>query len=159
MGYVLRRDEDKGLVWALGSLVNARATTDETGGLFELLEYTGREGDAAPIHIHPEASESFYVLEGDLTMLVGAEKLRATAGSFSFIAPGERHAFQVDSPTAKFLQLMAPGGIFPFFQEVGEPAPSATLPPPSDEPWDVDALLEAMERHGMQVVGPPLGTE
>lgn len=40
MGYVLQRDQGKRLVWALGSLVNARATTDETGGAFELLEYT-----------------------------------------------------------------------------------------------------------------------
>ena len=29
----------------------------------------------------------------------------------------------------------------------------------SDEPWDIDALLPAMERHGIEVLGPPLGME
>lgn len=157
MGYLQQPDESKRLVWALGSLVNARATTEDTGGRFELLEYTAREGDAAPVHTHAEESESFYVLEGEVVLLVGDDEMTATAGSFAFVPPGERHAFRVDSPTATFLQFMTSGGILPFFEEIGEPAPSATLPRSSDEPWDVDALLRAMEKHGMEVLGPPLG--
>lgn len=92
-------------------------------------------------------------------MLVGGDEVKTTAGSFSFIPSGQPHAFRIDSATAKFLQFMAPGGIFPFFEEIGEPAPSPTLPPPSDEPWDIDALLAAMQRHGMEVLGPPPGME
>lgn len=90
-------------------------------------------------------------------MFVGEGEVAAEAGSFTFVAPGERHAFRVDSPQARFLQLMTGGGILPFFQEIGEPAKVATLPPPSDEEWDVDALVQAMERHGMEVLGPPPG--
>lgn len=157
MSHVLQAREGNRLVWALGSLVRALATTADTDDRFELLEYTAREGDAAPVHAHPEASESFYVTEGRLTMLVGENELTVSSGSFSYVSPGERHAFRVDSPTATFLQLMTPGGILPFFEEIGEPAQSATLPPVSDEPWDIDALLEAMERHGMEVLGPPPG--
>lgn len=156
MGYIQHRGESKRLVWALGSLVNARATTDDTQGRFELLEYTAREGDATPIHVHAEQSESFYVLEGQVTVLVGEDEAQTTAGSFTFIPPGERHAFRVDSPTAKLLQFMTSGGILPFFEEIGQPATSATLPQASDEPWDIDALLQAMEKHGMKVLGPPL---
>lgn len=159
MGYVQQPDDSQRLVWALDSLVNARATIDDTGGRFESLEYTAREGDAAPVHTHPDESESFYVLEGQVTMLVGEDEVETSAGSFTFVPPREPHAFRVDSPTAKFLQLMTSGGILPFFEEIGEPATSATLPQPSDEPWDIDALVKAMDKHGMQVLGPPLGTE
>lgn len=159
MSYVLRRDESNRLLWVLGSLVSAKATTADTQGAFELLEYTAQEGDAAPVHTHPDSSESFYILEGEVTLFVGDDELQAPAGSFAFVSPGERHAFRVSSPTATFLQLMAGGGILPFFEEVGETAPSRTMPPPSSEPPDIDALVQAMERHGMQVLGPPPGME
>lgn len=92
-------------------------------------------------------------------MLVGDDELTAPSGSFSFVSPGQPHAFWVDSATATFLQFMAPGGIAAFFEEIGEPGPSTTLPPVSDEPWNIDVLVEAMERHGMEVVGPPPGTQ
>lgn len=157
MGYFQNADGGSRLLWVLGALVNARATTADTAGLFELLEYTAREGDAAPVHKHPGQSESFYMLRGEVTMFVGSDEMVAGAGSFTYVSPGEPHTFRVDSPEARFLQLMTSGGILPFFQEVGEPAPAATLPPPSAEPWDVDALVEAMERHGMEVLGPPPG--
>ncbi len=159
MNYVRQPVEADRAVWALGSLVTALATTAETGDRFELLRYSAREGDAAPVHTHPDASESFYITEGQLTMLIGDDELTAPSGSFSFVSPGQPHAFRVESPTATFLQFMTPGGIFPFFEEIGEPAPSTTLPPVSDEPWDIDALLKAMERHGMEVVGPPPGAQ
>lgn len=157
MGYVVQPDGADRSVWALGSLVTALATTADTGDRFELLRYSAREGDAAPLHSHLEASEAFYVTRGQLTMLVGEDELTVPSGWFSLVSAGEPHAFRVDSPTATFLQLMAPGGIFPFFKEIGEPAPATTLPPVSDEPWDIDALVEAMERHGMEVLGPPPG--
>lgn len=159
LDHVLQRGERKRSVWALGSLVSALATPADTDGAFEALEYTAREGDSAPIHAHPNSWECFHVIEGQLAMLVGEEECTAPVGSFSFVPPGERHAFRVISPTATFLQFMTPGGIFSFFEEIGEPAPSATLPPVTDEPWDVNSLLEAMERHGMEVLGPPLGME
>ncbi len=159
MGSVGQRDERERLLWVLGSLVNARATTTDTGGLFELLEYTGREGDAAPFHTHAEESESFYVLDGRITFFVGDREIEAMPGSFTFVPSGERHAFRIESSEATFLQFMTAGGILPFFEEVGEPAPAATLPPPSNEPWDIEFLVNAMERHGMQVLGPPPGME
>lgn len=155
MGYVQQPDESERLVWALDSLVNARATTDGTQGRFELLEYTAREGDAAPVHAHANESESFYVLQGQVTMLVGEDEVQTTAGSFTFIPPGERHAFRVDSPTAKFLQFMTSGGILPFFEEIGEPATSATLPRSSDEPWDIDASCRRWRSTGCRSSAHP----
>lgn len=159
MSYVLQRNESKRLLWVLGSLVQARATIDDTSGAFELLEYTAREGDAAPVHSHPASSEAFYVLEGEVEMVVGNQEVLARTGSFTLVSPGERHAFRIATPTATFLQLMTGRGMLPFFEEVGEPASSATLPPHSIEPWDIDALVQAMQRHGMEVLGPPPGAE
>ena len=53
MGYVMQSGDSDRSVWALGSLVTALATAADTGDRFELLRYSAREGDAAPVHAHP----------------------------------------------------------------------------------------------------------
>lgn len=159
MGYVLRHDEGKQLVWALGALVNGRARALETDGAFELLEHTGPEGYASPLHTHLEEAESFYVIEGRLTMVIGDDEVAAEAGSFAYVPPKEQHAFRVDSPTARFLMLVTPPRLLPFFDEIGEPALSSTMPPAPDGPPDMDLLLQAATRHGMEVLGPPPGVD
>lgn len=157
MGYVLKDGEGKKLVWALGALVNSRAGADETRGSFELLEHTGPEGYASPVHTHLNESESFYVIEGQVTFVIGDEEVQATAGSFAHIPATEAHAFRVDSPTARFLMLVTPSRLLPFFEEIGEPALSPSLPPAPDGPPDVEALAQAATRHGMEILGPPPG--
>lgn len=159
MGYVLDANEGKKLVWALGGLVNSRAASDQTDGLFDLLEHTGRAGYASPIHTHLNESESFYVIEGQVTFVVGEEEVTAKAGSFAYVPPKEPHAFRVDSPTARFLMLVTPSRLLPFFEEIGEPALSPSLPPAPEDPPDEQALVEAATRHGMEILGPPPGMQ
>jgi hypothetical protein len=52
------------------------------------------------------------------------------------------------------LQLTSPAGFEDFAAEVGRPAASATLPEPS--PPDMAALVQAAERAGHEILGPPL---
>lgn len=157
MGYVLKSDESQKLIWALGALVNARASGDETAGVYELLEHTGPEGYASPLHTHIEEAEAFYVVDGRMTLVLGDDEFKATEGAFAFVPPKEKHAFRVDSPTARFLMLVSPARLLPFFEEIGEPALESTMPPPPAGPPDLDGLVEAATRHGMEVLGPPPG--
>ncbi|MFQ5967371.1 MAG: cupin domain-containing protein [Acidimicrobiia bacterium] len=156
-GFV-RQPEEGELVWALGALVNGKAVGRDTEGLFELLEHTGPEGYASPVHAHVNEAEAFYILEGQVYMIIGEEEFKATAGSFAYVPAKEKHAFRVDSPTAKFLMAVLPARLMPFFEEIGEPALSATIPPPPPGPPDLDSLVEAATRHGMEVLGPPPGS-
>lgn len=156
MGFVRRPEEGK-LIWALGALVNGKASGEETGGRLEVIEHTGPEGYASPLHTHVEEAESFYVLEGQLTVVLGEAETKATAGCFAYVPPKEAHAFRVDSPTARFLMLVTTPRLLPFFEEVGEPGLSATLPPPPEGPPDATLLAQIAERHGMEILGPPPG--
>jgi hypothetical protein len=38
-----------------------------------------------------------------------------------------------------------------FFAEVGEPASSRTLPPPSDQPSDFERIIRVAAEHGMNI--------
>jgi quercetin dioxygenase-like cupin family protein len=62
-------------------------------------------GEPSPPHVHHRHTESFYVLEGELTLTVGDRELRAEAGSWVQVAPGVPHAV---SRPARHLDLHAP---------------------------------------------------
>ena len=93
------------MLWFFGMLVTMKATAEQTGGEFILVEELAPRGTATPLHVHPEDDESFYILEGELTFyLEDGEPLPASAGSFVHIPKGYvPHAYQVDSETARFL--------------------------------------------------------
>jgi quercetin dioxygenase-like cupin family protein len=53
--------------------------------------------------------ESFYVLEGEVTLYIGDEPgVLAPAGSFAHIPGGAVHGFRVESESARYLILTTP---------------------------------------------------
>jgi quercetin dioxygenase-like cupin family protein len=67
-------------------------------------------GPSPPRHLHPAHVESFYVLEGELTLLTGDRELRAEAGSWVQVPVGLPHtvAFSGAAPV-RFLNVHTPG--------------------------------------------------
>ncbi|HEY5872791.1 MAG TPA: cupin domain-containing protein, partial [Gaiellaceae bacterium] len=72
-----------------------KASSDETNGLFSVLEADEPPGFGPPIHIHHDAAEAFYVLEGEYVMFLEEREVRCPAGSFIYIPAGMRHGFGV----------------------------------------------------------------
>lgn len=105
--------------------------------------------------MQPNEDETFYVLEGDLTVHVDGEEITASAGSTVYIPRGTPHSFRVDSETARLLVLNTPAGHERFFRAMGEPAAERTLPPPPEGPPDMDAMSRAAEDAGFRILGPP----
>ncbi len=127
-GYALKDGEGRA-VWFLGGLVTWKATGSNTEGRFELVEQSGRRGFAAPVHIHEREIEAFYVLEGEMTFVLGPKTISATAGSFLYIPQQTKHAFVIESEEAKFLALASPPALERFVDELGTPAKTTKLPP------------------------------
>ena len=72
------------------------ATGEETGGEFCLVDEQGSRGESVPLHRHPDDMESFYVLEGELTLYIDDQPgVRAPAGSFAHIPGGTAHGFRM----------------------------------------------------------------
>jgi len=57
-------------------------------------------GDQAPPHVHFSSDEAFYVLEGELEVLVGAERTIHPAGTLVVVPKGTTHTFATVGETA-----------------------------------------------------------
>jgi quercetin dioxygenase-like cupin family protein len=154
--YALGSVEGEAL-WFPGVLVTIKATAEQTGGEFFLFEEFASRGTATPLHVHPQDHESFYILEGELTIYLDGQPIAASAGSFVHIPKGYfPHAFQVDSETARFHVLTTPAHEH-FIRAASEPAQSRTIP--QQEPLDMEKVRAAAAEHGVEILGPPPGTQ
>jgi mannose-6-phosphate isomerase-like protein (cupin superfamily) len=143
-------------IWFLGNLTVVKATAQSTNGAYGLLESWVPAGASPPLHVHHREDETFWVLEGSLTIRCGDETYRATAGAYVFLPRGVPHTFRVDGEApARMLTLLTPGGGEAFFVEGGRPAERATLPPHG--PPDLARLERVAHQFGSEFVGPPLG--
>lgn len=150
-----RAIDDGEAIWFLGQLFVIKAASEDTGGVFALMEGVARRGPTAPLHVQPNEDETFHVLEGELTMHVDGEEMTASAGSTVYIPRGTPHAFRVDSETARMLVFNTPSGHERFFRAAGEAAGERRLPPPPEGPPDMDAMARAAEDAGFEILGPP----
>ncbi|HEU4630562.1 MAG TPA: quercetin 2,3-dioxygenase [Gemmatimonadaceae bacterium] len=142
-------------VWFLGNLMVLKATTQSTNGGYGLLESLIRPGASPPLHVHHREDETFWVLEGEVTIRCGDEIFHAPAGSYVFLPRGVPHTFRVEGETpARMLTLLTPGGGEMFFVEGGRPAEQPTLPPPGRP--DLAHLERVAHAFGSEFVGPPL---
>ena len=77
------------------------------------------DGDGPPQHIHKAEDEAFYVLEGEIKVLLGERTITATAGSFVVIPRGTVHTFsRVGQESAKVLAIFTPAGMEELWSEV-----------------------------------------
>ena len=144
--------EGEHLGFAGGGVFTMKATAEETGGAFLLMEHRSVGGKTTPLHTHPE-DEAIYVLEGELLVHIEGEEHRVRQGGL-FVAPrGVPHAMLITSETAHLLALQTPGTGEAFYRDASEPVDSAT---DASRPPDWARLREVAERsESIELVGPP----
>ena len=77
-----------------------------------LVPYTIRLYRSGPeAHVHADEDDAFYVLDDEITFLVGAEEVPAPAGTFVLVPPGVEHTFanRTERPV-RMLNIHAPAG-------------------------------------------------
>ena len=143
--------------WFFDSLMVIRA--DEPGAPV-IIEATVAPGGGAPLHVHTDLDDSFYLVSGRLAMRCGEEAFAVGPGSYVALPHGVPHTFRVvgDEP-AVMLQVHADDSFLRFVRAVGRPAPSRTLPPGIFPAGDMDTALEVAARTGQPVIGPPMSEQ
>ncbi len=141
--------------WFLGFLVTIKASSETTAGAVAVIEHRGPRGTGSPLHVHRNEDEWFYVTEGELTFWVGGQVITAGAGSFVYGPRDIPHTFTVSSDTARFLLVTEPAGFESFMRTISEPATELVIPPPSNEPPDIEALTRVAAEYGIEILGPP----
>ncbi|MFN8518517.1 MAG: cupin domain-containing protein [Chloroflexota bacterium] len=109
---VRRSGEGEGI--GLGRLL---VGDDAAEGRFALLELEGRPGVQVPAHIHRDADELFYVLEGRLMVQVAGDELEAGPGDLVLVPRGTAHGHRTPGEgRVRWLTLFAPGGAEGYFR-------------------------------------------
>jgi quercetin dioxygenase-like cupin family protein len=142
-------------IWLLGALYSFLGTADETNA-YLACQVRGPDGLAIPVHFHDSEDEAFYVAAGEVTIFLGGEQRRLSAGGFAHAPRGQEHAFRLETPDAVLLLLVSPGPKHEaMFREMGEPAAAYDIPPEPTSPPDPQQLGALAARHGTHMTGPP----
>ena len=150
---LIRQPGEGESLWFDGGLMTITAAAEETDGAFALFEYTAGRGKASPLHSHPEADETFWVVEGTMKAHIDGVEHDGGEGSTFVFRRGVPHAYAITSETARILMLLTPGGGENFFREAGTPALRHELPAPSER--NLAQFQAAAARNGVVLMGPP----
>ena len=123
-----------------------KASGRDNGGRFDLFVLDVAYGFGPPLHSHTEQEDTFYVVEGVLTVQLGDEIIELAAGDFASAAAGMPHSFTNADPDrpARMVNLMTPGiGFDQYVQQLIGGAPP--------EPAAMDKLNQEF---GVEIVGP-----
>jgi quercetin dioxygenase-like cupin family protein len=132
------------------------ATGAQTAETFTLVEEQAQRRESVPLHLHRDDPESFYVLEGEITIYFDEEPgVRASAGSFAHIPGGHVHGFRIESETARYLILTTPRH-GQFYRDITLASRPGGLPPL--ESVDGAQIKKTCEAYGVEFVGPLPGT-
>jgi mannose-6-phosphate isomerase-like protein (cupin superfamily) len=151
----LMQDEGEAL-WFLGTRATIKASADSTDGRVCIIEQLAPPGSGSPLHVHTNEDEWFYVIDGELTFLVGGERIVARSGGFVYGPRGIPHIFQVTSEgPSRFLLVAEPGGFEAMVRAAGVQATAPGLPPSDSPPPDMELLGAAAAAQGIEILGPP----
>src|SRR6218665_3558238 len=92
-----------------------KADREVTGGQFSLIEQVIPAGFESPWHVQHSEDESFYVVEGAVTVIVGDSRVSLRAGDFAFGPRGIAHGFRIEGEAPARLLLMTTGSDFSDF--------------------------------------------
>lgn len=145
-------------IWFQGGIITMKARRLDTDGQFGLTEWYGPRGMVAPGHIHEHEAEGFYILEGTLDIGVGDTVYHATPGAYIYVPKQTVHDWVVRSAVCKFLVLIIPGGFEHFFEELSEPALSATYPYTEHRTPALEEVVSVGAKYGWRSGEGPLAT-
>jgi quercetin dioxygenase-like cupin family protein len=121
-----------------GRAGDVKAAGADTSGALGLVETTIPRGHSAPLHVHRQEDEAFYVLTGTVDLVCGDERFRAEQGAFVYLPRGVPHTFLgVSDDAVRVLVFMLPAGLEEAFADPAH-------------------FGEVFERRHVEVVGPPL---
>jgi mannose-6-phosphate isomerase-like protein (cupin superfamily) len=126
--------------------MRVKAGADETAGVVSVLEAHEPPGFGPPIHVHHDAAEAFYVLEGEYFMYLEDDEFACPAGSFIFIPRGVRHGFRVGNVPSRKLNFYFPAAMIGYFDDL-----AAAL---GRDDVDDGELTEIARTYSMEIVGP-----
>lgn len=143
-------------VYGPGDLYSMLVTGKESNNVFFQFEAFVPEGGGPPPHIHSREDETFYVISGNLEILLGDKTYLAKAGDFVYIPRGTVHRFKnIGKEMAVQLVTFSPAGVEKFFEEVFPAVKDRKAAPPPITEELISNMNKAAPKHGLKFLPPP----
>jgi mannose-6-phosphate isomerase-like protein (cupin superfamily) len=141
---------------------SVKISGEQTDGRLVQVHSMDPRGTAPPLHVHHDADETLYVIDGQLTVFVSDQRIEAGPGDFVCVPMRVPHAFLVTSERAETLITCSPAGtqgpagfgIAGFFRVFAVPVVPGQAAPDVTEA-DPEELARKMAQYGIELVGPP----
>lgn len=136
-------------VEVLGDRICIKLPSQESQNHMTVITVDAPSGSMIAPHIHQDEEESYYILEGSLTMQLNDREFKVQAGDFVHIPAGTVHGYRNESnqPT-RFLAWVVGGELDQFFLTMGEQIRSL--------PEDMPKLPAILQRYNIALVGDPV---
>ena len=92
----------------------------ESGGEYAVVRNRVARGDEPPLHSHSREDEMVYVVDGEITAIVGDAKVDVGPGAFAALPRGIPHTIRVNSDSADLIITLVPAGVERFFVPASE---------------------------------------
>ena len=118
IGFVLK-DGEGAQIHFRGTKITVKVSKEDSDGKYTMLEMVHPSNVGPALHIHPNAPETYYILEGEYQIRCGKELYHAQRGDLVFIPKGIEHKYQSGSNGGKVL-VISPAGLEKYFKEIAE---------------------------------------
>jgi quercetin dioxygenase-like cupin family protein len=147
---IVRRHGEGKVVRIGPNVITFLLSADATEGKYSGTEFSAAPPPApnAPLHIHKDANEAMYVLEGEFQLSIGDEETSAPEGSFVLVRRGTLHTIANIGPTrGRLLIFLTPPGFEQYWDEMSH------LLEATDGKPDPDQVLMLQEKYHMDMKG------
>ena len=142
--FALDQGEGEHIAWSGGTV------TLKTGEApVAVAEITLRRGHEPPLHVHEHEDQWLHVLAGELTVLVGDERLPAGPGSFVWLPRGVPHTVELLTDELHAFAGATTPGWFHVFHELVEAFGGDV--PPMLKPEDRQVYASVLARYDVRM--------
>lgn len=152
----LRTPGEGRTVAVVGDVYRFLATGEDTNGTYAQWEAVVPPGGGPPAARAQPGRRRVLRARREITFTVKGERVVATAGTFASMPAGTPHSFKHESDRpARMLIAVAPAELEHMFFEVGVPLAGGATAAPPPTPDEVERLLAAARRYGIEIRFPP----
>jgi quercetin dioxygenase-like cupin family protein len=139
----------------LGEIIDFKVTGAETAGALSVIELTSFPHNGPPPHIHHREDESFFVIEGRFSFLLGNRTAEGNPGSFFRVPKGTVHTYQnISTGPGKALVILTPAGFEKLFAEMADPEVNPKGPSGPPNPETIARLMSLAPKYGLEIKAP-----
>ena len=110
----------RSIVYDGGSSAEIVVGHAESDGEYAVVRYHVRPGEEPPLHTHTQEDETVYVVDGEITAIVGDTEVRVGPGAFAALPKHVPHTIRVEGDSADLILTLIPAGIERYFVPITE---------------------------------------